>query len=159
LVHVIRALKKAWVPAFAGMSGVLLLIGLPAARAEPEQDLERQAAMTQRFDPFDKGGGPDWEAAFPTPFLRQVASGKPEGVSLPLKRGSYMIVVLCNCGSMQVSLLDQSGANIAPLKVSDQAAMYSLDVAADGPYLAGIDMGECDEKACDFGVKVYRKKP
>ena len=114
--------------------------------------------MAQRFAPFDSGGGPDWENAFPTPFLRTVGAGKPEPVAFSLKPGAYMIVVLCNCTSMAVTLVDAKGATVEPLRSNQQAAMYSLDVAAAGKYLTGIDMGECDEKACDVGVKVYRKK-
>ena len=126
--------------------------------AAPEQDMERQASMALRFEPFDKGGGPDWSPAFPAPFFRTVAAGKPEPVPLQLKPGAYMIVVLCNCTSMAVTLVDAKGATVEPLRSNQQAAMYSLDVAAAGKYLTGIDMGECDEKACDVGVKVYRKK-
>ncbi len=154
-------MKKAWVPAFAGMTAVVLgslMLAAPAVRAEPEEDLERQAVMAQRFVPFDSGGGEGWENAFPTPIFRQAATGKPEGVPLALKAGSYMIVVLCNCQAMDVTLVAHSGDMIAPLRKNDQAAMYSIDVPAAGDYLVGVDMNDCDEKACDIGVKVYRKK-
>jgi hypothetical protein len=134
------------------------LLPLTGARAEPEEDLERQVAMAQRFEPFDTGGGPGWENAFATPFVRSVAAGKPEPVTFTLKPGAYMVVVLCNCQQMAVSLLDAKGKTIIPLRTNEQAAMYSLDVAEAGLYLAGIDMDECDDKACDVGVKVYRKK-
>ena len=150
---------KTWVPAFAGLAGLMIaVLGASSLHAAPEQDLEREAAMAQRFAPFDSGGGPDWENAFPTPFLRTVGAGKPEPVAFSLKPGAYMIVVLCNCRSMKVSLVDTKGNTIAPLRINDQAAMYSLDVTAAGDYLTGIDMGGCDEKACDVGIKVYRKK-
>jgi len=128
------------------------------ALAEPETDLERQAMMAQRFEPFDGAGGPDWETAFPAPFVRAVAEGKPDSVRIPLKTGAYMIVVLCNCGSMQVSLVGPGGVETKPLRAGEQAAMYSLDVPKDGEWLTGVDMGDCGEKTCDFAVKVWRKK-
>lgn len=143
----------------AGLA-LAVTIALPTAalHAEPEQDLERQAAMAQRFDPFDKGGGPDWENAFETPFVRTVGAGKPEPVTFTLKPGAYMVVVLCSCQSMTVSLVDPKGAKLAPLRTNMQAAMYSVDVPEAGLYLAGVDMDDCQEAACDVGVKVYRKK-
>jgi hypothetical protein len=142
----------------AATGGALALVGASPALAEPEQDLARQTLMVQRFEVFDKGGGSDWEAAFPAPFVRAVAQGTPEPVMFPLKPGAYMIVVLCNCQAMAVSLLDAKGTTIAPLRSNDQAAMYSLDVDSAGDYLTGIDMNGCGDKTCDVGVKVYRKK-
>ena len=136
---------------------ILSTLAASAAGAATEQDLERQAAMAQRFEPFDSAGGPGWETAFPTPFFRTVASGKPEAVPLGLKPGAYMVVVLCNCRSMEVTLVGPGQATIAPLRSSEQAAMYSLDVPVAADYLAGVDMGVCDEAQCDFAVKVYRK--
>ncbi len=150
--------KKAWVPALAGMSGILLAHLAPLAHAEPEPDLERQAAMAERFAPFDSGGGPGWENAFATPEFRLVPAGKPEGVTLSLQPGAYMVVVLCNCQTMEVTLVAPGGATIAPLRSNEQGAMYSLDVPAAGDYLTGVDMGDCEEDACDIAVKVYRKK-
>ena len=134
------------------------LIASSAALAEPETDLERLAAIAQRFEPFDGAGGPDWETAFPMPFVRSVAEGKADAAPLPLKTGSYMIVVLCNCGSMDVALVGPGGKEIAPLRKGEQASMYSLDVDADSDWLAGVDMGDCAENDCDFAVKVWRKK-
>jgi hypothetical protein len=142
----------------AAISSLAVVLTTTAPHAEPQQDLERQAVMAQRFTPFDSGGGPDWENAFATPFYRVVAAGQPEPVPFSLKPGAYMIVVLCNCRSMKVTLVDRKGTTFAPLRSNEQAAMYSLDVADAGDYLAGIDMAECEEKACDVGVKVYRKK-
>jgi hypothetical protein len=139
-------------------AAVLTALAAQAVRAEPEQDLERQAAMAQRFDVFDKGGGQGWENAFPAPFVRAVPAGKSEPVPYSLKPGAYMIVVLCNCRSMKVTLVDANGKKTEPLRSNEQAAMYSLDVADDAGYLTGIDMAECDEDACDVGIKVYRKK-
>ena len=136
----------------------LTLLSAPLARAAPEPDIERQAAMAQRFEPFDGAGGPGWTTAFPTPFFRAVASGKPEAVPLRLRPGAYMIVVLCNCQSMEVTLVGPGETTIAPLKSGDQAAMYSLDVKDGADYLAGVDMGACSEAQCDFAVKVYRKE-
>jgi hypothetical protein len=126
--------------------------------AAPEQDMERQASMALRFEPFDKGGGSDWSPAFPAPFFRTVAAGKPEPVPLQLKPGAYMIVVLCNCKAMEVTLVTADGSTITPLRSNEQGAMYSLDVKDAGGYLAGIDMDACDEASCDFAIKVYRKK-
>jgi hypothetical protein len=134
------------------------LLGVCAASAAPETDLERQAAMALRFEPFEGAGGPDWAPAFPSPMVRMVGAGKPDAAPLSLKAGSYMIVVLCNCGSMEVTLVGPNRKEIAPLRKGDQAAMFSLDVDADSDWLAGVDMGDCDEKACDFAVKVWRKK-
>jgi len=135
-----------------------VLVAASAARAAPETDIERQAAMAARFEPFNGAGGPEWETAFPTPFVRAVPADKPDAVPLPLQAGAYMIVVLCDCGSMEVTLVGPSGAKVAPLKSSDKGAMYSLDVPAASDWLTGVDMGDCDEKACDFAVKVWRKK-
>jgi hypothetical protein len=149
---------KTWIAALAGVSGVLSALCASSAGAEPESDLERQAAMAQRFAPFDTGGGPGWENAFQTPFIRQVAAGQPEPVQFALKPGVYMIVVLCNCKTMKVTLVNSGGTTLTPIRSSDQGAMYSLEVVTAGEYLTGIDMGDCDEKACDIGVKVYHKK-
>ena len=134
------------------------LIGTVPARADPQTDIERQATMAKRFDPFDANKGPEWGPAFPTPFFRSLAAGDSDPVDVPLTRGAYMIVVLCNCDSMDVTLLGPDGATIAPLKSNQQSAMYSLDVVADGPYLAGVDMTECAEDPCDFAIKAYRRK-
>jgi hypothetical protein len=145
--------------ALAGLAGLMIAaLAASTLHAAPEKDLEREAAMAQRFAPFDSGGGPDWENAFPTPFMRAIPAGKPEPVPFSLKPGAYMIVVLCNCQSMKVTLVDTQGNTFAPLRSNEQAAMYSLDVSKAGDYLTGIDMGGCDEKACDVGIKVYRKK-
>ena len=55
-------------------------------------------------------------------------------------------------------LIGPGGTKVEPMRHSDQAAMYSLDVTVAGDYLTGIDMGECGEKQCDLAVKVYKKK-
>ena len=135
-----------------------LLIAAAAAEAAPETDIMRQAAMAKRFDPFDANVGAEWEQAFPSPRFQTLAAGDSEPVTLELKRGAYMIVVLCNCDSMDVTLLAPDGSPIAPLKSNQQSAMYSVDAAADGAYLTGIDMSECAEASCDLAVKAYRKK-
>jgi hypothetical protein len=141
------------------LAGLAALFLATPALAEPETDIERQAEMAQRFEPFDSMPGPGWEAAFPTPFIRQVASGKPDSVTVPLKPGAYMVVVLCNCVSMDVSLFGPDRKAMPSLRSSDQASMYSLDVAAPAEYLTGVEMGDCNDRTCDFAVKVYRKKP
>lgn len=129
-----------------------------AAPAEPETDMTVQAQLATRFDPFDKAAGEEWEPAFPTPFYRKTPQGSPEAVPLSLPAGAYMIVVLCNCSSMDVTLIGPGGTKIEPMRHNDQGAMYSLDVAVAGDYLTGVDMGDCDQAQCDLAVKVYRKK-
>ncbi len=139
-------------------TALAVLLGAGPALADPLTDIEHQATMAKRFDPFDANKGAEWEQAFETPFFRTVAAGESDPVTLPLKRGAYMIVVLCNCDSMDVTLLSSDGMTIAPLKSNQQSAMYSLDAPADGDYLVGIDMSECGESTCDLAVKAYRKK-
>ena len=145
----------------SGLLGAALWIGAAgrgAALAEPETDMTVQAQLAARFDPFDKAAGTGWEPAFPTPIYRKAPQGGPEAVPLSLQAGSYMIVVLCNCDSMDVSLIGPGGTKIEPIRHNDQGAMYSLDAAVAGDYLTGIDMGDCDSAKCDLAVKVYRKK-
>jgi hypothetical protein len=145
--------------------GRALIIGVLAAAlaaqvaaAEPETDMTRQAALAGRFEPFDKVAGEEWAPAFPTPFYRKAPANGPEPVTLALGPGAYMVVVLCQCESMDVSLIGPGGTKVEPVRHSDQAAMYSLDVTVAGDYLTGVDMGECGEKQCDLAVKVYKKK-
>ncbi len=146
-------MKSPWLAAAAA-----LLLGACPALADPQTDLERQAAMAKRFDPFDANKGPEWENALPTPLFRRVAEGASDPVDLPLKRGAYMIVVLCNCDAMDVTLLTPDGTALPPLKSNQQSAMYSLDAPADGDYLVGVDMTECGEDPCDLAIKPYRKR-
>ncbi len=139
------------------LSGVVLAAMATSAVAAPEADVVGQASLAQRFEPFDQAAGEDWAPAYPTPFFRQAATGQPEAVPLTLQPGAYMVVVLCNCGSMDVTLVGPGGSTIAPARSDDHGAMYSLDVPAAGDYLTGIDMNDCDGK-CDIAVKVYRRK-
>ncbi len=145
----ISALISAW--------GLLAALASTAVAA-PEEDPIRQAVIAARFDPFDKAAGDGWEPAFPTPFYRLAGTGQPDAVPLALTPGAYMVVVLCNCETMDVSLVAPGGSTVAPSRTNDQGAMYSLDVAAPGDFLTGVDMNDCEDKACDFAVKVYRKK-
>jgi hypothetical protein len=141
------------------IGGILLaVLNASAAAADPEDDITRQAALANRFEPFDRAAGSDWAPAFPTPFFRKAPSGGPEAVPLALKPGAYMVVVLCNCADMDVTLLGPGGTKIEPVRHNEQGAMYSLDVAVAGDYLTGVDMGECGAKQCDLAVKVYKKK-
>ncbi len=141
------------------ISGVLAAaLAAQVAAAEPETDSARQTALAGRFEPFDQAAGAEWEPAFPTPFYRKAPANGPEPVTLALAPGAYMVVVLCRCESMDVTLIGPGGTKVEPMRHSDQAAMYSLDVTVAGDYLTGIDMGECGEKQCDLAVKVYKKK-
>ncbi len=146
-------MKSPWLAASAA-----LVLGACPALAEPQTDLERQAAMARRFDPFDSNKGPGWENALPTPLFHRLAEGDSEPVDLPLKKGAYMIVVLCNCDAMDVTLLGPEGTALPALKSNQQSAMYSLDAPADGDYLVGVDMTECGEDHCDLAIKPYVKK-
>ncbi len=128
------------------------------ARAAPQEDPDRQLAMAQRLQPFDAPGSDGWEQAFPYPFYRDAASGESDSVTMQLAPGAYMIVGLCNCASMDITLVGPGGTTIQPVRSNDQGAMYSLDVPAAGPYLVGIDMGDCVDKTCDIAVKAWRKK-
>ena len=139
-------------------TALTLAVCAAVARAEPEDDPAAPAKFATRLEAFDKAAGTEWEAAFPAPFYRKAPADGPEQMNLTLKPGSYMVVVLCQCAQMDVSLISPSGAKVEPLRKSDQAAMYSLDVASAGDYLTGVDMGECGSGQCDLAIKVYRKK-
>ena len=137
---------------------VLTALAAFGARAEPETDLTRQAAMAERFEPFDKATGSDWEPAFPFPFFRSSAEAGVDSVSLLLKPGAYTVVVLCNCEKIQVALHPPDGSASPPARSNDQGAMYTLDVAAAGEFVVSTNMDTCAEDACNFAVKAYRKK-
>ncbi len=141
---------------YTGLALSLLLAS--AVRAAPEEDPSRQVAMAERLQPFDSAGGDDWEPAFQFPFYRDAASGESDAVTMSLTPGAYMIVTLCNCQTMEVTLVGPGGVTIQPVRTNDQGAMYSLDAPVAGPYLVGIDMGDCEDKVCDIAVKAYRKK-
>ena len=134
------------------------LLGAGAAQAAPEADMVRQAAMATRFQPFDAGAGPEWEAAFPSPTFRTVAEGDRDAASLTLTAGAYMVVVLCNCEQMDATLVAPDGSTPPPSRVNDQGAMYSIDASQAGSYLVGVDMHGCAESPCDFAIKTWRRK-
>ncbi len=90
--------------------------------------------------------------------MREVAASENDAVPMQLSAGAYMIVALCDCDLMDVTLVRPDGSVVQPARVSDQGAMYSLEATASGSYLAGIDMGACEEPTCRVAVKVYRKK-
>lgn len=140
----------------SGMLVAALFAG--AAAAEPETDPARQAELAARFQPFDRAAGSQWAPAFPTPFYRKAAAGGPEAVPLSLDPGSYMVVVLCNCTGMDVTLVGPGGTKVEPIRHNGEASMYSLDVALPENYLTGIDVGDCNAAKCELAVKVYRKK-
>lgn len=143
---------------WAVMLSTGLALAAGAASAAPQPDPGRIAAMAQRFEPFDKSGQQGWEALSTQPVVRTAPEGGNDAVQFDLKPGSYMIVALCNCDQMDVTLVRPDASEPRPARSSDQAAMYSIDVTAPGTYLTGVDMGACSEKSCDFGVKVWRKK-
>ncbi len=116
-------------------------------------------ALTDRFAPFDQqAAGDGWESIAPEPVYASVAVDKPEGSPMMLQAGAYKVVVLCDCGMMEVTLLRPDSTTVAPERADDHGAMYSLDVPTSGTYLTGIDMDDCSRAKCDVGVKVYRKK-
>ncbi len=141
------------------LAGLAILALSPAAAlAEEETDLVRQAALAERFTPFESAGGAEWEGAFATPFFRAAEAGGKDAVQMELQPGAYMIVALCNCESMDVTLVAPDVQVLQPVRFSEQAAMYSVDVGKGGIYLAGIDMAECAEAKCGFAIKAYRRK-
>ncbi len=139
-------------------ASALTLLAASGAAAGPETDLTRQASMAERFDPFDKASGSDWEAAFPYPFFRSSGQGDVDAVPLLLKPGAYTVVVLCSCEKMDVVLHAPDGSDPPPARSNEQGAMYTLDVAAAGEFVVSTNMDTCAEDACGFAVKAYRKK-
>ena len=146
----------------ASLVGVFAaLVSVTAASlawAVPEDDLTRQAAMAQRFAPFDEGAGPNWGPAFDFPFFRSAGVGDSDAVSLLLKPGAYQVVVLCNCEKLAVTLRAPDGSAPPPARVNDQGAMFSLDVPIGGEFVVTAEMQDCQEDACSYAVKAYRKK-
>jgi hypothetical protein len=142
--------------------GLMLMAGLlltaEAALAAPEEDQARIAAIGERFKVFDKTAETGWETVFPAPMVRTAAAGGADAVQFDLKPGSYMIVALCQCEQMDVTLVGPDASEHPPLRSNDQGAMYAVDVTAAGTFLTGVDMGSCTAKSCDFAVKVWRKK-
>ncbi len=145
------------------MRGIILscvaagTLAASVAFAEPEEDMARQAAMAERFDPFDAATAKDWSPAFPFPFFRSVSEGDPDEVSLLLKPGTYTVVVLCNCEKIGVALKPPAGPDVTPDRVNDQGAMYSVTVAAAGEFKVAADMQDCAEASCGYAVKAYLK--
>ncbi len=133
-------------------------LAVPAALAAPQEDMSRQAAMAARFQPFDGMIGAEWEAAFPFPFFRTAAEGESDSISLVLKPGAYTVVVLCNCEKIDVALKAPDNSVPSPARSNDKGAMYSLDVPAAGEFEVSTTLRDCQETACDFAVKAYRKK-
>ena len=129
-----------------------------AARAADEDDMTRQAAMAERFAPFDEKKGSDWEPAFDFPTFRSAAVGEVDSSTVMLKAGAYRVVVLCNCTKMEVALFKPDGQEALPDRSNDQAAMYALDVPDAGQFLVGVQMQDCPEEKCDYAFKTYRKK-
>ena len=130
-----------------------------AARAADEDDMTRQAAMAERFAPFDEKKGSDWEPAFDFPTFRSASVGEVDSSTVMLKPGAYRVVVLCNCTKMEVALFKPDGQEALPDRSNDQAAMYALDVPNAGQFLVGVQMQDCPEDHCDYAFKTYRKKP
>ena len=133
------------------------LAAVPAFAA-PDEDAARQAAMAERFKPFDAMTGSDWAAAFASPFYRSAAQGESDSVSLVLKPGSYTVVVLCNCEKIDMAMKAPDGSVPAPARSNDQGAMYRLDVAKGGEYEVSTTLRDCQEVSCSFAVKAYVKK-
>lgn len=129
----------------------------PIAVAAPADDAG-QKVLAERFQPFDKASEDGWEASTPDPLYLVTSTDKPAGAPLTLQPGAYKIVVLCDCNTMQVTLVGPDSATVPPERSDGHGAMYSLDVHAAGAYLAGIDMDDCPKAKCAIGVKVYRKK-
>ncbi len=130
----------------------------PAAWAAPDEDPLSQAMIASRFAPFDKVAAEGWEDAFPTPIFRVAGPGDADAVTFQLKAGAYMIVTLCNCAKMDITLLGPGDVTLPPIRHNDQGSMYSLDVPEDGPYLIGVDMVACAQSPCSYAVKTYHKK-
>ena len=130
------------------------LMAAPALAAdEPHQ------ALLEHMAPFDKAAEDGWEALAPVPIYASVAVGTPEGAPLTLQPGAYRVVVLCDCGMMDVTLLRPDNSPVAPERSDDHGAMFSFDVPTAGAYLTGLDMQDCSQPKCEVGLKVYRKKP
>ena len=129
-----------------------------AARAADQDDMTHQAAMAERFAPFDEKKGDDWEPAFDFPTFRTAAVGEVDSSTVMLKAGAYRVVVLCNCTKMEVALFKPDGQEALPDRSNDQAAMYALDVPDAGQFLVGVQMQDCPDEKCDYAFKTYRKK-
>ena len=140
------------------MLAATAILTASAAAAAPGDEESQKAALAERFMPFDQAAQDGWEPAAPDPVYLTAASDKSAAAPLTLKPGAYRVVVLCDCGQMEVTLVGPDSAPVPSERSDDRRAMYSLDVHAAGAYLAGIDMNDCGYAKCEIGVKVYRKK-
>ena len=131
-------------------------VAIPAFAA-PDEDAARQAAMAERFKPFDAMTGSDWGAAFASPFYRSAAQGESDSVSLVLKPGTYTVVILCNCEKIDMAMKAPDGSVPAPARSNDQGAMYRLNVVKGGEYEVSTTLRGCQEVSCSFAVKAYVK--
>ena len=138
--------------------GAAAILAASAASAAPGDEESQQATLVERFMPFDQVAEDGWAPVTSAPLYLAVATDKPAGAPLTLQPGAYRVVVLCDCGQMEVTLVGPDGASVPSERSDDHRAMYSLDVHAAGAYLAGIDMNDCGYAKCEVGVKVYRKK-
>ena len=139
--------------------GALCATGASAARAAGgEEDMTRQAAMAERFAPFDKVTGTEWQSAFPFPTFRTAAVGEVDSSPVMLQTGAYRVVVLCNCTKMEVALFMPDGKEALADRSNEQAAMYAIDSPAPGQFVVGVQMQDCPEDSCDYAFKIYQKK-
>ena len=137
---------------------ILALAAALAASPAWAQDEVRHAAA-DGFAPFDQQADSDgWVSISPQPLYLTAGVDKPAGAPLTLQPGSYRIVVICDCGMMEVTMLRPDNSPIAAERSDDRRAMYSVDVPTAGAYLAGIDMDDCSKAECEVALKVYRKK-
>ncbi len=140
------------------MIAVAAILAASVASAAPGDEEGQKAALVERFTPFDQAAQGAWEATTPEPLYLAAATDKSVAAPLTLKPGAYRVVVLCDCGQMEVTLVGPDSSPLPSERADDRRAMYSLDVHAAGAYLAGIDMNDCGQAKCEIAVKVYRKK-
>ncbi len=140
------------------MIGAAAILAASAASAAPGDEATQQATLVESFAPFDQAAGDGWAATTPTPLYLLAATDKSAGAPLTLQPGAYRVVVLCDCGQMEVTLVGPDSSTVPPERSDDRRVMYTLDVHAAGAYLAGVDMDDCGYAKCVIAVKVYRKK-
>ncbi len=133
--------------------GAALMTTTALAADDPHQ------VLLEHMAPFDKAAEDGWQALAPVPIYASVAVGTPEGAPLSLQPGAYRVVVLCDCGTMEVTLLRPDNSPVPAERSDDHGAMFSFDVPTAGAYLTGLDMQDCGQPKCDVALKVYRKKP
>ena len=140
------------------MIGAAAILVASAALAAPGDEASQQTALVDRFMPFDQAAGDDWAATTQTPLYLSAAADKSAGAPLTLQPGAYRVVVLCDCGQMEVTLVGPDGAAVPAERSDERRARPGCTWRAAAAYLAGVDMDECDYAKCAVGVKVYRKK-